>query len=398
MQPEAVPSRGATASAELPNLLPRQPRGQGRLRELDTLRFVAAAAVMMHHFVARSAGWGPENYYKLHGLSQITQYGNLGVDLFFLISGFVILMSSWGRTMDQFAASRIVRIFPAYWFAVVLALVLWATTGVSQIAPGPEGRGPLDAFLPNLTMLQEGVGAQPMEGVYWTLWVELHFYILIAFLIWRGITYRRCVTFMVAWLLAGLFAQESDFKPLIVMLFPIWAPYFVAGMAFYLMWRFGPNLVLGLITLASWAMATYYRTTVINPDLKLPPSRDLAIPIGVTLAFLIMALVATRKLSWLGWRGGTVLGALTYPLYLVHETIGRVLWEFYRDNLTDWQLLGLCIAVALPSAYIVYRLVEVPSQKVLRPRMKAALARIREQSAAALDSKAPSRSASERMP
>ncbi|MFG2006616.1 acyltransferase family protein [Spirillospora sp. NPDC048911] len=358
----------------------------GRLLELDLLRFIAAAAVMLHHYVGEIAGWGPQGYSKLGGVSNVTQYGNLGVDLFFLISGFVILMSAWGRSVDRFAASRIVRLFPAYWFAVVLVLAVYLATDLRWIPAETDKRGALEAFLPNLTMLQTGLHVQSLEGVYWTLWVELHFYVLVAvaLLARRGaMTYERCIAFMVSWLLAGVFAQEADSELLMAVLVPTWAPYFVAGMAFYLMYRFGPNLVLTLIILFGWALAVYHRTTILNPVLALPETRNLAIPFGVTLAFVIMWLVSTRRLGWLGVRGATLLGALTYPLYLVHETLGRMIRERFDDVLGPWQILGFSIVLALAVAYSVYRLVETPAQNWLRPRLAAAFARIREQSAAA---------------
>ena len=94
-------------------------RPPARLRELDLLRFVAAMLVMLHHYVGRLAGWGVQNHHNMPGLAAVTHFGNLGVDLFFLISGFVILMSAWGRGVGDFAVSRVVRIFPSYWFGEI---------------------------------------------------------------------------------------------------------------------------------------------------------------------------------------------------------------------------------------------------------------------------------------
>ncbi len=357
---------------------PRSTVPDERLYEIDLLRFVAAVLVLLHHFVGRIAGWGPEGYPDLGGvLPHVTQYGFLGVDLFFVISGFVILMSSWGRPVGDYAVSRVVRILPAYWFAVTLALGLYMTTGHVWIRPGDDPDLSLLVYLPNMTMLQEGVGVQDLDPVYWTLWVELHFYALIALLVWRGVTYARCVAFMVAWLIGGQFVQETEFTFLKVLLIPEWAPYFIAGMAFYLMYRFGPNLALTLIALAGWALAVYHRSTTVNPDLKLPPYHQAVIAAGVTLAFLVMWLVATRRLRWLAWRHWVPVGALTYPVYLVHDTIGRVLWEEYRDDLGHWQQLGVSVAVTLTVSILIYRLVEKPVQRLLRPRLKAALEQIR---------------------
>ncbi|MFA1550858.1 acyltransferase family protein [Actinomadura chokoriensis] len=364
------------------------PPDRSRLRELDLLRFVAAVLVLLHHYVGRIAGWGVENHHNMPVLAPITHFGNLGVDLFFLISGFVILMSAWGRGVGDFAVSRTVRIFPAYWVGVSLALLSFFAVGQTPV----EGRSPLVAYLPNLTMLQTGLGVPGMENVYWTLWVELHFYVLVALLVCRGITYERCVAFMVGWVLLAVFAQEADAVPLMQILMTPWAPYFVAGMAFYLIHRFGPNLLLWLIAAGCWALAIDYRQATVNNDLAWPRVWDAAIVGGVTFIFLIMAMVATRQFEMVRWRGFTVLGALTYPLYLVHESIGRGLYELLGSHLGRWTLLGVSCTAALVVAYLVQRFVEEPLQRWAKPRLKAGLARSRRSRLALARNQPPPRS------
>ncbi|CNE28688.1 putative acyltransferase [Mycobacterium tuberculosis] len=348
------------------------PADRPRLRELDLLRFIAAMAVMLHHFVQRIGGLGMAYHHSMPGLSEVSHFGYLGVDLFFLISGFVILMSAWGRSVGDFAVSRVARIFPAYWFAVTLALVVFLATGYSP--PGSDD--PLTPYLPNMTMLQPSLGMPHMEIVYWTLWIELHFYVLIAVIVWRGITYRSCVAFMVVWLLCALFATGAQSRPFMVLLIPQWAPYFIAGMAFFLIHRFGSNLVLWLITAACWGLCVYNRTSTAVGVLFWPGVGNAVLTGAVTLMFLIMAMVATHQFEMVRWRGLTVLGALTYPLYLVHETIGRALADQIGSHLGRWQLLGASCAAALASAYLVHRFVEDPVQRRLRSKLKQALARL----------------------
>ncbi|GAB3979037.1 acyltransferase [Actinoallomurus acanthiterrae] len=363
--------------AEVPASHERK-RPAGRLRELDLLRFVAAAAVMLHHFTGVPAPeWPGGNARTIFpGLGQVTRFGFLGVELFFLISGFVILMSAWDRRVGDFAVSRVVRLFPAYWVSVVLSLAAYLAFH-SYVPFGPGTDGPIRRFLPNLTMLQEGIGSQRMEVVYWTLYVELHFYALIALFVWRGITYSRCVAFMTGWLLLSVFAMEADFGFLKVVLLWRYAPFFVAGMGFFLIYRFGGNLIVWLLIAASWALGCYYDVKYNFPDFIVPGVSEYVIPAGVTLVFVIMALVATHRLAWLRWRGLTLLGMLTYPLYLVHQTVSRTLVPRLYPHMSRWAVLGVLIAVALVSAYLIHRLVEVPAQRVLRRRLKTALAQIR---------------------
>ncbi len=95
-------------------------RSAPRLYVLDGLRLVAALMVVLFHYVALYGGWenNPRAVFpSLHGYAR---YGWLGVEVFFLISGFVICMSTWGRSLGDFVVSRVSRIYPAYWVAVLL--------------------------------------------------------------------------------------------------------------------------------------------------------------------------------------------------------------------------------------------------------------------------------------
>jgi len=177
------------------------PSEQKRLYELDLLRFLSAMFVVSYHYAGVNSGfWTQGARHLFPELAPVARFGHLGVLLFFMISGFVILMSGWGRQIGDFAVSRITRLFPAYWASVALTVVVFYTAGTFFAnASGPDSVP--RRLLPNLTMLEGGVGADYMEGLYWTLWTELHFYVLIAILIYCGVTYSRSVGFMVTWLL-----------------------------------------------------------------------------------------------------------------------------------------------------------------------------------------------------
>ena len=85
-----------------------------RLHALDGLRFAAAMAVVLYHYTGRdSPAWGGSVQEVFPRLSHLTLYGGFGPYLFFMISGFVVLMSAWGRPVHSFVASRVGRLFPA---------------------------------------------------------------------------------------------------------------------------------------------------------------------------------------------------------------------------------------------------------------------------------------------
>ena len=151
-----------------------------RLFEIDLLRFLAALSVVFFHYTFLADVGHDIPVAALPDIAQISRYGYLGVELFFMISGFVILLSAHGRSTTAFVHSRIVRLFPAYWLAVTLttaSLVMW---GHDRFTVS------LGQYLANLTMLHKFFGVRHIDGVYWTLIVELKFYFLVWLLLRTG--------------------------------------------------------------------------------------------------------------------------------------------------------------------------------------------------------------------
>ncbi len=364
-----------TSGGPRPGDLARGPR----LVELDVLRFVAAFAVMSFHYMAASKSlWGDYPTALFASVNRVTVLGILGVELFFLISGFVILMSVWGHTVGEFAVSRVSRLYPAYWFSVILIFILYTFSGVRGFDP----ELPLRDYLINLTMLQGGLGIGHAGGVFWSLWVELRFYVLIALFSLAGITLRRCLIFMSAWLVLAVAAEATQHEVLVFVFMPRHAPYFIAGMAFYLIHRFGSTLVLWGFVAASYAMSLLAATERIKERVDMLgiahfPAPPEAVIAAMTLIFALMAAVSLGRLRWLRWRPLTVIGALTYPLYLLHQTVSAVLIPELKDSVGRWALVGITMAVSIVLAYIVYRLVDKPGQRWLRARLGASMDLIR---------------------
>lgn len=331
-----------------------------------------------HYMAASKSLWGDYPTALFASVNRVTVLGILGVELFFLISGFVILMSVWGHTVGEFAVSRVSRLYPAYWFSVILIFILYTFSGVRGFDP----ELPLRDYLINLTMLQGGLGIGHAGGVFWSLWVELRFYVLIALFSLAGITLRRCLIFMSAWLVLAVAAEATQHEVLVFVFMPRHAPYFIAGMAFYLIHRFGSTLVLWGFVAASYAMSLLAATERIKEWVDMLgiahfPAPPEAVIAAMTLIFALMAAVSLGRLRWLRWRPLTVIGALTYPLYLLHQTVSAVLIPELKDSVGRWALVGITMAVSIVLAYIVYRLVDKPGQRWLRARLGASMDLIR---------------------
>lgn len=360
------PGGSAPSPAPAADAAPAPRPRSGRLLALDGLRLFAALFVLLYHFTGGSVWRLPPD--DLGWLGEIARYGWLGVQLFFLISGFVICMSSWGRSVGEFAISRVVRLYPAYWLAVLV------TGAVVYLVPDHPGRIPVKEVLANLTMVQERLGVRDLDAAYWTLAVELQFYLLFAVVVWRGVTYRRVVLFSLLWLVATVSLEAAHVPALPVLLAIDWAPFFIAGMTIYLMHRFGPTLLLWVITAACWLLAVLQMAKVHVDSAHGSFAVRAAI---VTVFFAILIAVALGALNWVRWRGMVTAGALTYPLYLLHETLGRTVIRSLRGLAPSWVLLLGLVAGMLALAYAVQRWWERPVARWMRAGLLASLARIR---------------------
>jgi peptidoglycan/LPS O-acetylase OafA/YrhL len=351
--------------------------GRGRLAALDGLRCVAALMVVMYHYVGRDQAWDAAPSEVFPALYLPASYGWLGVQLFFLISGFVICMSAMGRGVADFFTARVVRLFPAYWVAVL------ATTAVVAVWPAVRhARSPSNVLL-NLTMLQEPLGIAHVDGVYWTLWVELRFYLLFAIVVWLGATYRRVVAFCALWTAASVIAMAADSDLLRAVVMPQYAPYFIAGIAFFLIHRYGQNLLLWGIVGMSWLLGQHYLIASHHQAEKVLGRHLPTVP-TVLLVTAFYALVAAVALGWLrgrsAWLG--VAGVITYPLYLLHEYIGWTVIDALQHTVSPGVLVvGLTVAM-MAAAWLVHRLVERPLAGPMRRGLTAAFAAVRQSAGA----------------
>ncbi|MGW2489624.1 acyltransferase family protein [Streptomyces sp. NPDC001606] len=370
-----MPAPSPGLAAEAGPVIPRAAAGRvlatgrrGRLFALDGLRLVAALLVCLYHYAGRggtvAGSWHGDPRHIFPTLYRVAVYGCFGVQFFFVISGFVICMSSWGRTLGDFFRSRVARLYPAYWVALVLV------TGAAAALPVVVHPVRPDEFLVNLTMLQQPMGATRVLGVCWTLWVEVRFYVLFALLVVvRGVTYRRVVLFASVWTAAAVLCHSSGNDLLNQLVMPEYAPYFTGGLALYLIHRFGSDLLAWGIVAMSWLLAQSEATRGLwGPH----PHRDpYVVMLVVTLAFAAVAAVALGWTQWASWRWLVTAGALTYPFYLVHEHLGWfVIRVLHRGlGLPPWPTLALTVVAMLVLAWLIHRLVEKP----FGPRLKRAL-------------------------
>lgn len=351
--------------------------GVRRLRLLDLLRLIAALAVVLFHYTARlNDAWGDAAPSEVWApLSSVTAYGALGIQLFFLVSGFVVLMSAWHADVPKFVASRVSRLYPAYWFGVLATAAFLFFDRSITIGGSWEGLG-VSGVLVNLTMMQSAFGVPHVDGVYWTLWVELKFYVLLGLLVALGVTRRRLLLLCTAWPVgAALFSGLQ--QPFVdELLMPDHAPFFAAGMLLFLIYREGWSLVTALALGLNWIVMMRFAFVDgihLVSDNTLVGSSPYLVAAAYTGFLVVIALVTQTRLSAVNAAWLTVAGALTYPLYLLHEVIGWWLIGRLHPALPAPIVLVLVIGLMLAAAYAVHRFIERPLGPLLRRRLEAGL-------------------------
>ena len=288
---------------------------RGRFDELDGLRGIAAGAVVVYHFTSPFDGYFP-------GLPKAPfdfTEGAYGVQLFFLISGFVILLTAQrAKRPSDFLIARISRLYPTYWVALTITLGFILASGYAVVAVTPV------QVAVNYTMLQRYVLVENVDKSYWTLAVELVFYGIMWLLLVanRSRLTERLITRVVAvWLpisavvswWVGTEAPSLTDKILLNVTIAEYAPLFCAGMLLQLSRADG---TLRPLVFPAGLVAA------LNAALLHTPYDGLIVAI-VFLAFTLVVIVPS--VGWLARGPLQFLGTISYPLYLLHQVIGIII-------------------------------------------------------------------------
>ena len=327
-----------------------------RIAELDVLRGIAAVWVMLFHYNVR--------WFEQPGPPQ-SPFGEYAVHLFFMISGFVIFMTLRNtKTGADFVVSRFSRLYPAYWAAVLVTAAVMAF-----VPPFAKNAVTFPQVAANLTMLQQWLRVKEVDGVYWTLAIELAFYGWM-FLIFKIRALNRIELVGTIWIFIELFArawermQLAAFKldpeiiPSIISrtLILEHAHLFVAGMVFFRIRTEGSSI--GRAALLGLCLFTQF---FIHGPLGTP---------FIGIFFGIFLLVAKRQLAWLAFRPLVFLGTISYTLFLVHQNIGYAVMRQLVEQPRIVQV-SAAVAVAIALATLLTFFVEKPSLRFLRRRYAA---------------------------
>jgi peptidoglycan/LPS O-acetylase OafA/YrhL len=330
-----------------------------RLLELDALRGIAALSVLVYHYTL-----GFDKLYGPHNVLLYFRHGNLGVHLFFIISGFVIFLTlkKVNRGMD-FAVGRFSRLYPAYWISGFLTFTIVTIWGL----PGLEVS--LKDALINITMLENWFNVEYIDPVYWTLTVELSFY-AIMFCLYLSNMLDKIELVAIVWLTIIIIIRVTKYwfnlniPMAIILSICLWqAQFFIAGIMFYKIKTKQATLINHIII--GWCYIYC-----------LSPTTNMSEFLVNGLFFGAFYLFCYDHLGWIVRKSLIFLGMISYPLYLTHANIGYILIRNLNQRSVNPNISALmAMGCALLLAWLIHISVEQPAMQLIRKKYRQVTAR-----------------------
>jgi len=316
---------------------------------LNILRGIAALLVVLFHFVTTTTGYVEDEIIR-----NIFSYGDLGVTIFFVISGIVIPFSMIKKdykisNLFSFLKKRMIRVEIPFLASMILGILYLIARDYVPSSYGPSLVPSVETIIYNIFYLVPfNEGVKWINPVYWTLAIEFQYYIFLSLfmplLMQKKILFRFFFYIMIC--VAILLVPEQLF---------LWFPIFMIGISYVLnIYNYINKIEYFLLLLVSCSMILIYHGT------------------GIALTSIITILIVHFFTNYTS-KIGNFFGNISYSLYLLHTITGTVFINFMSHHFTEpYQkfivILG-GIILSLFSAYLFYKYVEKPS-KVLSSKIK----------------------------
>lgn len=335
-----------------------------RYQELDSMRGIAALMVVFFHFTMHreEAKYGFEA-------------GRTGVDLFFIISGFVIFMSLEKTIKSRdFIINRVIRLYPTYWASVTftfLLLTLYSVLNHQKISFDN-----IKQYVGNLTMFQYYLKIKNLDGPYWTMIIEMIFYAGMLFLFnfnllkhLNKIGLSLCLVVVLVILLYGNELSVKSSLEIIPLLQFI--PLFFAGTIFYKIYtdqgNRPKNYTFILICFISQLLIHIY---------SIPSfSNNSQYSFMIFLYFISFILFINNWLKFIVCKLTLFFGKISFALYLVHQCVSTLFIIPFSMNILGLNFWYASIFVALPcviaiASFITY-FIEIPVRIKIKQKIKS---------------------------
>jgi peptidoglycan/LPS O-acetylase OafA/YrhL len=317
-----------------------------RLDYLDLLRVLALGSVIVFHYFFNGISKGTVDSVSLPGFAGFAKYGYLGVELFFLISGFVILYSTQNRTAREFVKKRFVRLFPMYWMALI---VIYAITNL----PFWSNKGPgFSKFLWNLTMFPTAFGQDWLDAAHWFLARELQLYVFVTFMLALGVG-KHLPNIFIWWAIIICFWNLFDLPQFEIWYFSGYFALITGGAIIFSIREWGLTKLRAIGLLAAYVCAVETRMTksVGLADLRNTTYNKYVVAVLVTVAFLLILATLSQTVSNISFKWAGIAGAITYPLFLVHGRLGLLSIQNLADDSNKYLVYALILIAVIAIAY-----------------------------------------------
>ena len=332
---------------------------KSRILELDALRGIASIMVVFFHF-----SWShPVAFTKLG-----FKYGNTGFDLFFIISGFVIFLTlEHTKNWKDFVVSRFSRLYPTYWTCVTFTFLLLL---VYYLHEGTFTKDLLKQYAGNMTMFQHYLNIQNLDQPYWTMIIEMNFYMLmLIFFLFSTIDKIEMIgvwivlSGIVNILLLGKYGWIPDFT---MHFFPLinFFPLFFAGILCYKLKFEKKTLTRYLLLLYCFIAALFIFNATRSSSLFL---NTMEYAVVLAIYFGLFLLFTFNSLKFIVNPVTVFLGSISYCLYLIHQKLGC---DFIIPESTKYfsYTFSFCIELitCILLAYLITRFIEQPAIRYIR--------------------------------
>lgn len=317
-------------------------KDNNHIYSIDLLRGIAALMVCFYHFAAGNKDFlSDDNFLKI-----LSKHGHYGVEIFFIISGF-ILPFSLNRSNYQlknyvsFLYKRVIRIEPAYLINVLLVIILAYVSTLSPYYRGEPFSVDWTTVGLHFAYLVPYFDKEWLNPVYWTLAIEFQFYLFIAlvFPFLQKTNRNNVIAILFTLLLLTFLPLDRDFLPHHL-------PYFVVGLSLYFSSNKTLNLKSLILILATAAGVAFYQNGYI--------------PVFIIISTPLIIVYVNSIPRLFKW-----LGTISYSLYLIHVPLGARILNISENFIKNESLrMGIILAViafCCLSAYVYYIIIEKKS-------------------------------------
>jgi peptidoglycan/LPS O-acetylase OafA/YrhL len=358
-----------------------------RITILDSFRFIAIISVVLFHYYSR---WGSKenkiSLYPYDNKYDFFSYGYLGVEFFFIISGFVIAYTLYSTdTIQDFWKKRLLRLLPPIVICSLITLIFCVLFDTNNIFPNAHS---IKNFVISLTFLNPvlinkffpSLDVNYLNGSYWSLWPEIQFYFIASviyfykpgkFLINFSIV--SVLLFLLFWFEGNIhgtnifriqersfYIQQMEFtiKAFTITQYSLW---FLMGVLFFKIYtKEYDKYTIATLAIAGILLLKYY-----SSDWNIR-----AISLLMIIAFGIFSYYPSL-LNWLNNKLMINIGIASYTLYLIHQEIGVLLINKFAGNLGrfDFVLPLIILLILVLFSLASYRFIEKPINIFLKKKV-----------------------------